>query len=58
MNFESDTRSRSDTRSSWKKILAEMLKKIGLIREDFTGKVTINLNQGGVVDVEKAERLK
>ena len=42
----------------WKKILAEMLKKIGLIKEDFTGKVTINLNQGGVVDVEKAERLK
>ena len=42
----------------WKKILANILKQIGLIKEDFTGKVTINFNQGGVVDVEKAERLK
>ena len=44
--------------SNWKQILSDILKKIGIIPRDFTGKISINLTQGSVGDVEKIERLK
>jgi hypothetical protein len=45
-------------RDTWKQDLTEYLKKLGLIPKDFTGKITINLSQGSIGDVEKTERLK
>lgn len=44
--------------SGWKKELATFLKKLGLVKEDQTGKIIINMNQGGVTDVEKTEKMK
>ena len=42
----------------WKKILAEILVKLGLLPEKFTGKIEIELAEGGVRYLEKRERLK
>lgn len=41
-----------------KKLLAEILVKLGLIPADFTGELTIGLNSGGVSFVRKSETLK
>lgn len=41
----------------WKKILAEFLKKLKVIRDDFTGKVEIDLNQGGIGSISRTEKL-
>ena len=43
---------------NWKKILAEALKKLGLISNDFTGKIVIDLNQGGVRSLNRSEEVK
>ncbi len=42
----------------WKKKLSETLKDLGLINEDFTGKILVDLNQGGVRNLDKTEQLK
>jgi hypothetical protein len=42
----------------WKKVLFAVLNKLGIISEDFTGKIVVNINQGGITDLEKTERLK
>jgi hypothetical protein len=42
----------------WKKILAEILVKLGLLPEKFTGKIEIEFAEGGVRYLEKRERLK
>lgn len=42
----------------YKSIIVEIFVKLGLISADFTGKIILNLNQGGLTDVEKTERLK
>lgn len=36
----------------------DFLKQMGIIRDNFTGKVTFNVNNGAVCDIEKLERLK
>lgn len=41
----------------WKKILAEFMKKIKVIRDDFTGKIEIDLNQGGIGSIKRTENL-
>lgn len=43
---------------NWKQLLKELLVKLDIIKPEFTGKVTININQGGITDIEKTERLK
>ena len=45
-------------RNNWKKTLTEVLKELEIIRLDMTGKIVINLNQGGITDIERRERLK
>lgn len=42
----------------WKKSLALFLTKKGLMNPGDTGKLIINLNQGGVTSVEKTMTLK
>lgn len=42
----------------WKKELSEILKKHGLIGEDFTGEISINISQGGVSNLKKIEYYK
>ena len=39
----------------WKEELAGVLARLGLIDGAYSGKVVINLNQGGVTEVEKVE---
>jgi hypothetical protein len=43
---------------NWKAILAETLKKAGIIPDLFTGRITININQGAISDLERTERMK
>lgn len=42
----------------WKKKLSEALKELGIIDEDFKGKVLIELNQGGVRSLDKTEQFE
>ena len=44
--------------AGWKKTLGEILVTLGLVPGAFTGKITINFNDGAVCDVEKVERVK
>ncbi len=43
-------------KDTWKKAISETLKKCGFIDEKFIGKIVIQVNQGGVKDLEKTER--
>jgi len=43
---------------TWKKRLADILKKEGIIEEKTTGEVTIHLNQGGITKVYVKEEFK
>lgn len=45
------------TDKEWKKILADFLKKLKIIREDFTGKIEVDLNQGGIGSIKRIENL-
>lgn len=42
----------------WKKYLSDILKKLNIIDEKFVGRIVININQGGITDVEKVQRMK
>ncbi len=42
----------------WKKKLSETLKDLGLISKDFTGRILIDLNQGGVRCLDKTEQFE
>jgi hypothetical protein len=44
--------------SQWKTDFAQLLKRLGVVDETFTGRVTINLNQGGVTEIEKTEKIE
>ncbi len=37
----------------WKIVLVQVLKKLDLIKDKETGKLVINLNQGGITAIEK-----
>lgn len=42
-----------------KKILAKLLVDIGIIKADgFTGQIIINLNQGGITMIQRAETIR
>ena len=40
-----------------KKTIAEVLMKCGILKGTETGKIIINLNQGGVTSIEKTESI-
>ena len=44
--------------TDWKAQLFQVLLATGLIQEDYSGRVVINLNQGGITEVEKVEKLE
>lgn len=43
--------------STKKALLIELMKKLSIINSDFTGKVTMNFNQGGLTAIEKTEKI-
>lgn len=42
----------------WKKCLVEVLLRLKILRPDFTGKIIINLNQGGITDIDRVDKIK
>ncbi len=42
----------------WKQVLKEVYLKLGIIHSKFTGKVVVNVNEGGISDRENTERHK
>ncbi|MBI5664076.1 MAG: hypothetical protein HZC49_03140 [Nitrospirae bacterium] len=42
----------------WKKLLAEALRKIEIVQDDWTGEITIGMQNGGIIFVRKSETLK
>ncbi|AMV73659.1 hypothetical protein [Desulfuromonas sp. DDH964] len=45
-------------KAGWKEELLKVLRANGLINDGYSGRVVINLNQGGVTEVEKVEKLE
>lgn len=45
-------------KSDWKDQLLEVLLQTGVIQKGFSGRVVININQGGVTELEKVERVE
>ncbi len=43
---------------NWKKLLSEALRKLEIIPNDWTGEITIGVQNGGIVFVRKSETLK
>ena len=43
---------------AWKDILADTLKRTGLIADKFSGEITITINQGGIRHIRKTEFFK
>lgn len=43
---------------NWKRLLTEVLKKLKLIADGWSGRITINVNDGNVGSIEKTERIK
>jgi hypothetical protein len=41
-----------------KKIIADILRQIKLIKDNYTGEITIGINDGGVTYIRKSETLK
>jgi len=45
-------------KQNWKKLLSETLRKLEIIPDDWTGEISIGLQNGGIVFVRKSETLK
>lgn len=58
MREEKTMRTQSPLSKMTKERLLDFLKQMGIIGDNFTGKISFNLNQGAICDVEKLERLK
>jgi hypothetical protein len=43
---------------NWKRLLTDLLKKLKIISEQWTGRITINVNDGNIGSIEKTERIK
>ena len=43
---------------TWKDILADTLKRTGLIADKFSGEIIITINQGGIRQIRKTEFFK
>ena len=41
-----------------KKIILDLLKKLGIIKEDDTGQIVLHLNQGGITKIMKNVEIK
>ncbi len=54
-NLQNDTKSDS-MELNWKKVLKEAFLRLNLMNSNFTGSITFNCNQGGIVDYVKEER--
>lgn len=50
--------SESDNNLNWKKTISETLRMLGFIDKKFAGKIVININQGGITDIEKTQKMK
>lgn len=44
-------------KTDWKSELLRVLCETGLIQDDYSGRVVINFNQGGITEVEKVEKV-
>jgi len=42
----------------WKRDLANILVRLGLVPSDFTGQVEVNMNEGGITIVKRLQTLK
>lgn len=38
--------------------LLDILKEMGIIGENFTGRIAVNMNGGAICDIEKIEKIK
>jgi hypothetical protein len=56
--MQSLSKSNNNKEIVWKRELSEILKKHGLIGENFTGEISINISQGGVSNLKKIEYYK
>jgi len=43
---------------NWKKILIEVLTKIGIVGNNWSGEIVISINHGGVSWISKKETIK
>jgi len=57
MTTEETTCGVSDIKEA-KKAIADAFKRTGLIREGYTGEVTVGLTNGGIMFIRKSETLK
>lgn len=44
--------------SDTKRTLLDILKRSGIISDNFTGKLTLNVNNGSICDIERIEKLR
>ena len=44
-------------RSDWKAELLKILYTTGVIQDGYSGRLVININQGGITEVERVERI-
>ena len=59
MDIEEDKKMIDDSKKSTiKKEIALTALRTGLFDKDFTGKILLNINQGGIVDIDKTEKIK
>lgn len=49
---------KSDISTDSKRKLVEILKELYIISDTFTGKVFINLGQGGITEIERIEKIR
>lgn len=47
-----------EIKSEDKKKVIRILEEVGIIKDIFTGKILLNINQSGLTDLEKTERFK
>lgn len=52
------TRKEGSNNPKWKKALSEALRKLEITPDDWTGEITIGIQNGGIVFVRKSETLK
>ncbi|HBH62717.1 MAG TPA: hypothetical protein DDX85_13470 [Nitrospiraceae bacterium] len=45
-------------KQNWKRLLSETLRKLEVISDDWTGEISIGVQNGGIVFVRKSETLK
>lgn len=46
-----------EIRIDWKEVLAEALRQLSIIGRKFSGKIEIDVNEGGIRNAKRTERL-